>query len=111
MSVLIVNEKHYYQIGKTLNLKYDFINSLYTANQKAYDITYNKIQEIDHLNKLYFENNDLTKYDQKELNLKLRSIRYNIYPNDSDPIIDSKDLLHLDYLIQLTDQQMEIELK
>lgn len=107
MSVIVLDEIEFYEIGKSLNLKFDFLNRLYHANQKAYDITYNLDQPIESLNKIEYENNDRV-LDQTRLNHKLRSIRYNTYPNDQDSLLNEYDLKKIDLLVHMTNVK-EIE--
>jgi len=102
MSVQIIGELIYLKIADILNLRYDFVNTLYRCNQKAYDLTYKEIQEI----------NDLPSFEilkdikENEFNnntelliLKLRSIRYNIYSNGGHTYANKFTLEKLDNLI------------
>lgn len=101
MSVIVLDEIDFYQIGKTLKLKFDFLNRLYQANQKAYDITYKLIQPIESLDKIEYQNNNIV-LDKTRLNYKLRSLRYNTYPNDQESILNEYDLKKIDLLVHMT---------
>src|SRR3989304_6287881 len=102
MSVQIIGELIYLKIASILNLRYDFINTLYRSNQKAYDLTYGEKNEV----------NDLPSFEilkdikENEFNnntdlliLKLRSIRYNIYSNGGNTYANKNTLEKLDNLI------------
>lgn len=112
MSVLIIQEAIYLKIANTLNLSYDFINSLYKANQSAYDITYNEINNIDDLASIETIKNIKDYYinDLDILILKTRSIRYNVFTNGGYTVLDNKTLDKLDKLILFLEVKKQAEL-
>lgn len=108
MSVDILDPIDYYKIGKTLKLKLDFINRLYEANQRAYDLSYKESNEIEILDKELYNKNDFELIeDNKRLHSKLRRIRYNCFTNNGKQIINDNDYLTLDSLIQMTDYEID----
>lgn len=109
MSVIVLDQLEYFQIAKSLKLNYDFTNRLYEANQNAYDSSYNLVQEIECLDRNTFYNNNYDSIDQDQLNKLIKSIRYNIYPNDSDTILNDSDLKILDLLVFITQEKKPSE--
>jgi len=109
MSVQVLDQIEYFQIAKSLKLNYDFTNRLFEANQKAYDISYNLIQEIESLDRSTFNNNNYDSIDPTKLNYLIRKIRYNIYPNDQESILNKSDLKTLDLLVFITQEKKPSE--
>lgn len=102
MSVQVFDKIIYYKIGKTLKLNYDFLNRIYEANQNAYDSSYNLDQEIESLNQSDYNQINFDKIDSSSLSNLLLQIKYNLYPNDSDTILNKSDLEKLDLLIYIS---------
>jgi len=110
MSVQVLDQLDYFQLAKSLKLNYDFTNRLFEANQKAYDISYNLIQEIESLDQNTFDHNEFrSTLNQDELNKLIRKIRYNIYPNDQESILNKSDLKTLDLLVFITQEKKPSE--
>ena len=109
MSVQVLDQLEYFQIAKSLKLNYDFTNRLYEANQNAYDSSYNLDQEIECLDSFTFYNNNYDSIKQDRINYLIRKIRYNIYPNDSETILNDSDLKTLDLLVFITQEKKQSE--